>query len=83
MRLFADKLEVTSGLPPKADIDTRVGNVRFGVAPIRVAIEQAECNERIEKVACAARMNADPLTHPGMTNKSRASRACETPASFG
>jgi hypothetical protein len=23
------------------------------------------------------------LAHPGMTNKSAASRACETPASFG
>src|SRR5258706_6168 len=25
----------------------------------------------------------DPLAHPGMTNKSGASRACETPAFFG
>jgi len=29
------------------------------------------------------RLRADPLVHPGMTNKSGASRACETPASFG
>jgi hypothetical protein len=30
-----------------------------------------------------AALSADPLAHPGMTNKSGASRACETPASFG
>jgi hypothetical protein len=30
-----------------------------------------------------AALRADPLAHPGMTNKSGASRACETPASFG
>ena len=28
-------------------------------------------------------LRADPLAHPAMKNKSGASRACETPASFG
>src|SRR5207244_8885862 len=28
-------------------------------------------------------LRPDPLAHPGMANKSGASRACETPASFG
>jgi hypothetical protein len=30
-----------------------------------------------------AALRAAPLAHPGMTNKIDASRACETPASFG
>ena len=49
-------------------LDQRTGPMDFGPA----------CG------AChRAALRADPLAHPGMTNKRGASRACETPASFG
>ncbi len=37
----------------------------------------------VRSLSHRAALRADPLAHPGMTNKSGASRACETPASFG